>query len=101
MTRALLSKRARDDLTQATRWIARDNPTAAKAFRSAIARAAEQIADHPKSGTERPDLANPPARFLVVRGFRYVIVYDTDTKPPTILRILHGARELPAALQEE
>ena len=101
MKKARLSTRARGDLTEATKWIARDNPTAARAFRAAIARAAFQIADHPKSGTERPDLADPPARFLVIRGFPYVIVYDTDTTPPTILRILHGARDLPTALQDE
>jgi plasmid stabilization system protein ParE len=55
----------------------------------------------PKSGTERPNLADPPARFLVIRGFPYVVVYDTDTTPPTILRIVHGARDLPKALQDE
>lgn len=101
MKQARLSARARNDLTEATRWIARDNLTAARAFRAAIGRAAVQIADHPKSGTERPDLADPPARFLVLRGFPYVIVYDTNTRPPTILRIIHGARDLHAALEEE
>ena len=101
MTRARFSTRAREDLTEAARWIARDNPSAASAFRAAIARAAVQIAAHPKSGTERPDLADPPARFLVLTGFPYVIVYDTDPSPPTILRILHGARDFPSALQSK
>ena len=98
MKKARLATRAREDLTEAARWIARDNPTAAKALRAAIARAAFQIADYPSSGPERPDLADPPARFLALRGFPYVVVYDTDTKPPTILRILHGARDLSIAL---
>lgn len=100
MKKARLSSRARDDLTEATRWIARDNPTAARALRAAIARAAGQIAEYPRIGPERPDLADPPARLLTLRGFPYVVVYDADQEPPTILRILHGARDLPTALEQ-
>lgn len=99
MSKARLSSRARDDLEAATRWIARDNPAAARAFRTAVSRAAVQIAEHPKSGTERPDLAGPPRRFLTLGGFPYVIVYNAATKPPLIIRILHGARDLPTVLK--
>ena len=85
----------------ATTWIARDNPTAARALREAVAQAAEQIGRHPKCGTERPDLAGPPRRFLSLTGFPYVIAYNAATKPPLIIRILHGARDLPNALRDQ
>jgi len=32
-------------------------------------------------------------------GFPYVIVYDAGRRPPAIVRILHGARDLPEILR--
>jgi toxin ParE1/3/4 len=40
MSAAELSPRARRDLLAAVRWIAKDNPTAARALRDAVVRAA-------------------------------------------------------------
>ena len=101
MTSARLSARARADLIEAARWIARDNPIAAKALRDAVVRAAAQIGRHPQCGTERPDLADPPRRFLVLTGFPHIIADNAATKPPLVIRILHGARDLPTALEAE
>lgn len=100
MRKAQLSPRARRDLLAATSWIARDNPIAAAALRDAVTRAAAQIGRHPNCGTERPNLAGPPRRFLPLTGFPYIIAYNAATKPPLIIRILHGARDLPTALRE-
>jgi toxin ParE1/3/4 len=36
----------------------------------------------------------------MVSGFSYVIVYDASREPPLILRVLHGARELPELLRD-
>jgi toxin ParE1/3/4 len=58
------------------------------------------IGRFPKMGHERLDLADPPVRFYALRGFPYVVVYDADTRPPRILRVLHGARDLPQALSD-
>jgi toxin ParE1/3/4 len=33
-------------------------------------------------------------------GFPYVVVYDAASLPPRIVRILHGARDLPGALED-
>jgi len=43
-----------------------------------------------------------PARFrlLALTRFPYVIAYSTERTPPLILRILHGARDIGAALRE-
>jgi toxin ParE1/3/4 len=51
------------------RWVAEDNPIAARGLRNAIARAAETIGDHSEIGVARPDLAEQPYRFLFLVGF--------------------------------
>ena len=51
-------------------------------------------------GTARPDLADEPLRFGFVRGFPYLALFDPTPSPPVILRILHGARDLPELLRD-
>lgn len=99
MTAAVLSPQARRDLLDAIRWIARDNPAAARALRDGVAKAAERIGEHVHVGGHRPDLADAPYRFLTLTGFPYVIVYNSARRPPLIIRILHGARDLPEVLR--
>jgi toxin ParE1/3/4 len=98
MTAATLSPAARDDVLDAVRWIARDNPAAAQALRNAVAAAAVTIGSHPEIGMLRADLADAPYRFLALTGFPYVIVYNAQRRPPRIVRILHGARDIPDVL---
>ncbi|MBF0181430.1 MAG: type II toxin-antitoxin system RelE/ParE family toxin [Magnetococcales bacterium] len=85
----------------AARWIRADNPDAARAFRKAIDDATRLLGTHPQVGRERPELLHPPARFLPLTGFPYVLIYDADRVPPLILRVLHGARDLPEVLGDE
>jgi toxin ParE1/3/4 len=99
MAVAVLVPRARRDLLEAVRWIAKDNPAAATGLRIAVSKAAERIVNHPHIGVIRSELADNPVHFLILTGYPYVIVYDADTVPPLILRILHGARDLPEVLQ--
>lgn len=100
MRPAVLSPRARQDLLDAARWIASDNPTAARALRDSVAVAARRLGEHPESDAVRPALADPPIRFLVLTGFPYAIVYDAALTPPLILRVLHAARDLPELLHD-
>jgi toxin ParE1/3/4 len=100
MPTAALSPRARRDLLAATRWIARDHPAAARAFRDAVARAAEHIGEHRDIGVTRLDFADATHRFVVLTGFPYVIVYNNARSPPLIVRVLHAARDLQSALRE-
>ena len=100
MNAAVLAPRARLDMLAAVRWIARDNPAAARELRNAVTRAAEMIFVHPHAGPHRPDLASPPYRFLSLTGFPYIIVYTPAQNPPLILRILHAARDIPDILQK-
>jgi toxin ParE1/3/4 len=95
MSAALLSPRARNDLLEAVRWIAKDNRVAARGLREAVVLAARRIGEHPQIGVLRPELADDPVRFLPLTGYPYLIVYDSADIPPLILRVLHGARDLP------
>jgi toxin ParE1/3/4 len=63
---------------------------------------ADLLGEQPHIGPERPELASPPLRILVVRGFPYVLAYDAPTSgPPIILRVLHTSRDIPALLRSE
>lgn len=100
MSAAAFSPQARRELIAAARWIAKDNPAAARALRDAVHRAASQIGDHPEIGRVRSDLADEPYRFFLLTGFPYIVVYNAARTPPLIVRILHGARDLPDVLWE-
>ena len=99
MSIAVLSPRAQRDLAAAARWIVKDNPVAARGLRDAVRNMAERIGEHPRIGSLRPDLGREPYRFVILAGFSYVIVYNPDRSPPLIVRILHGARDLPEVLR--
>lgn len=99
MSAAVLSLAAQRDLLTALEWIAKDNPAAARALRDAVAVAAARIGEHTHIGNLRPESTAEKYRFVTLTGFRYVIVYNADRRPPLILRILHGARDLPELLR--
>ena len=100
MTRADLSPAAERDILEIIEWIAAENPVAAKGFRAALDKLASTIGKHPDIGAMKPHLASPPIRFLPIRGFPHVVVYTPDRDPPLVLRVLHGARDLPGVLRE-
>jgi toxin ParE1/3/4 len=99
VTAAALSPRARRDLISAVRWIEKDNPVAAQGLLDAVVKAAERIGSYPRIGTVRPDLTSGPYRFIALTGFPYLIAYAENRDPPLIVRILHGARDLPRLLR--
>ncbi|MBF0175201.1 MAG: type II toxin-antitoxin system RelE/ParE family toxin [Magnetococcales bacterium] len=100
MKPAQLSPQARVDVLDAARWVMGDNPSAARAFRVAIDKATVLLGEHPCAGRERLELVPAPIRFLSLTGFPYILVYDSTPTPPLILRVLHGARDLPEILND-
>ena len=99
MTRADLSPAAERDIIAIVQWIAAENPVAARGSRVALDNLATTIGEHPRLGALKAQLASPPIRFLPIRGFPYVVVYTPERDPPLILRVLHGARDIPEVLQ--
>ncbi len=58
--------------------------------------AGRRVVDRPLIGRVRLDLL--PARFRMWPGFPYLLVYDVDSSPVQIVRVLHMARDFPSLL---
>ena len=100
MKAAALSPLAERDLLGAVRWIAKDNPAAARGLRRAVVAVSRRIGEYPELGAIRLELASERHRFVVLTGFPHVVVYNSKRRPPMIVRILHGARDLPELLRD-
>ncbi len=77
-------------------YIAEDNPTAADGLEQEFFDTFEILCDWPALGHPRPDWTDKPLLFFPVK--RYLIVYR-DTSPIEIVRVLHGARNIPRVLK--
>ena len=97
---AVLSPAARAAVLDAVRWIADENPSAARRFRAELAEAAALIGTRPGIGRPRPALIGPRYRLWSLRSFPYLLVFDPEPRPPQILRVLHMARDLPGVLSD-
>jgi toxin ParE1/3/4 len=73
--------------------IARDNPVAAGHLVETIDEKCRLLARMPELGRKRPDLA-PKLRSFPVGN--YVIFYRPMSDGIQLIRVLHGARDLPA-----
>jgi plasmid stabilization system protein ParE len=100
VTPARIAPRARREAVEAARWIARDNPAAARSLQEAIEAAAGRIGRYPRIGVRRPDLAPAPYRFVQLIGYPYIVIYADDRVPPVIVRIVHAARDLRRLLRD-
>lgn len=95
MEEACFTPAAVRDVRVAIAGIAAESPATARALRNGIKTAGRRIGTDPDSGLLNPSLADAPIRFLTLTGFAYVLVYDAQASPALILRMLHGAHDLP------
>lgn len=70
-----------------------ESEQAAETLHLALLDAFDMLADHPRVGKLRTDLTPTPIRTWTV--YSYMIFYDAETRPIEIMRVLHGARDLP------
>jgi antitoxin ParD1/3/4 len=99
MSRYQLTPQAVTDLFDIWNFIAQDNPSAADRVEEAIFHACAFLVESPHAGRLRKDLTPLPLRFWVANPFsNYLIVYDPETIPLQIIRIIHAARDLPSIL---
>jgi len=106
VTAIRLSPRARQDLREITRYLRREAANAAvgRRFLTAVDRTLALLADHPGMGTKvvarHHELSQ--LRTFVVRGFEsYMVFYLPSDQAITVLRVLHGARELARLLSPD
>lgn len=85
---------ARADLIEIADFIALDNPTRALSFIAEIESTMTTIAERPSSFPARDELI---AGMRCARHGRYLIFFVIDDEEVQIVRVLHGARDLPQA----
>lgn len=99
MGRYQFTPQAVDDLFEIWSYIARDSRAAADRVEEAIYIGCELLAGSPLAGNARKDLTSLPVRFWIVPPFpNYFIVYDPETEPLQIIRVLHRARNIPSMI---
>ena len=92
------------DLDEIASFIAQDNLPAALRFYDAVDITYQQICNHPnrypRFEVGVPRLAGIRRRSVV--GFsNYLVFYRVENENVLIIRVLHGARDLPRALERE
>jgi len=93
-----LSQRAKQDLQAIWAYIANDKPRAADHTLDTIDARVRLLADNPKLGRLRTDIA-PDLRYLVINN--YLVLYRATADGVFVVRVLHGARNLSAILCED
>ena len=92
----LVKARARLDLQNHWRYIARDNLPAADRLLDAAEETFKFIAETPGIGSQRSFRKLAGVRSRAVTGFRnYLVFYQTRGETVVIVRVLHGMRDLP------
>lgn len=92
-----LAAEAQDDLNAIAEYIVRDNPTRAVTFIEELKDCFRVIAERPRSFPAREALS--PGLRSAVHG-NYLILYRIEEDYVRIMRVIHGARDLPRALQK-
>jgi plasmid stabilization system protein ParE len=90
-----LSPEAAQDIREIWAYIAGDSIKAARRIRLQIFDACQRIAENPEIGHRREDLTDKPVLFWPAGS--YLIIYAAR-KPVEIVRVLHGARDIPSLL---
>ncbi len=88
----IVSEEAQEDVIAIWDHISGDNPGAADAFIDHIDAKFEMLARNPHAGRQRDELACG-IRSVVLGD--YVIFYRITTPDVTIMRVVHGARDIP------
>jgi plasmid stabilization system protein ParE len=90
-----LAPQAIRDVEAAVAWFA-DGPGGeplARRFARAVVAAAGRISQRPLLGHRRLELLPDPYRFYAVRGFDYLLVYNTARAGAPIARVLYMGRD--------
>ena len=93
MARVLLRPLARTDLAEIWDFIAVESPDRADALLRRMAATMRRLGSNPSMGRRREELL-PELRSFAVGS--YVIFYQFDRVGIEVIRVLHGARDIPS-----
>jgi toxin ParE1/3/4 len=93
------SHRARRDLVDIGRYIARDKPETARRWVERLRQRAQAAAEMPRSGRRVPEIDRDDVREVLVR--RYRIVYQIHESEIRVLTVFEGHRLLPGDVMAE
>jgi toxin ParE1/3/4 len=82
------SKTAREDLKQIARYIARDNPKAARRWIERLRQRALSAASQPRGGRVVPEYGQEEVREVFERTYR--IIYEITSNSIYVLTVLEG-----------
>ncbi len=100
MTGFQLTALAEADLTEIVDYVAdASSPTRAEGLRRDLWEAIVRLAEMPGLGHAREDLTHQHVLFWPVHSF--LIVYQPETRPLRIVRVLSGWRDIASELQAE
>ena len=98
MSLLVISPEAEEDLLEIWLYIAQDSPDNADAFIDRIERCGQELAVNPGMGVERSGLADSLKSFPVGN---YILFYRIAAYGVELVRVLHGARDLGAAIESK
>ncbi len=100
MTSYVLTETAEGELREILRFIAdKDGESRSLHVLEHFEEAFDRLAASPGIGFHRKQLTGPSLRWWPV--FRFLILYDPREEPLTVLRIVHGARDLKRLFRRE
>ena len=91
------SPEARLDLLEIWEHVAEDDVDTADRVEQEIQQAILMLSGNPGLGHLRRDLTSKPVRFWAV--YSYLVIYDPDSRPLEIVRILSGYRDVAVLLK--
>ena len=98
MPNLVVRPRALTDLAEIWAYIAEDSPERADAFADLLTAKLATLAQRPRMGRPRPELA-PDLRSLTVG--RYVIFYLPLLCGVEVVRVLHGSRDIESIFEQQ
>ncbi len=93
-----LTPNAQENINEICAFITEDSVDAALRVFDALAHAFEELAAMPGMGHTREDLTARPVKFWSV--YSYLVVYDPESSPLTVIAVLHGARDIEQILKD-
>ena len=96
-SRFIFTEEAETQLLEILDHLADDSESAAVRVRDAVYDAVGKLAESPGIGHRRQDLTDRPLKFWSV--FSYLVAYDPESRPLTIIAVLHGARDVEKLLK--